>query len=258
MSDKTDHATPALEIKKLLKVFGKKTAVSRIDLTVPAGSFFGLVGPNGAGKTTTLSMITGLLRPDNGSVRVFGTDVWRQPEKAKEMIGVLPDGMSMPEQLTGREVLTYLGLLRGIDKETVAKRTQELLKTLDLLSAEHTLVIDYSTGMRKKIGLATALLHHSKLLVLDEPFEAVDPVSAATIKGVLQRYVAYGGSVIFSSHVMETVERLCDSLALINQGKIEAAGTMDEVRQGHTLEQRFVQLVGGHEASKDDLLWLAS
>jgi ABC transporter len=136
--------------------------VDHVDLTVPPGSLFGLVGPNGAGKTTSLSMAVGLLRPDGGSARIFGVDVWADPVRAKRLIGVLPDGMAMPERLTGRELLTYLGLLRGLDPPTVAGRAQELLEVLEVLElteAERTVVIDYSAGMRKKITLATALLH---------------------------------------------------------------------------------------------------
>ena len=254
-SDKNTHA---LELRKIKKVYGKKIAVDAIDLIVPAGSFFGLVGPNGAGKTTSLSMATGLLRPDEGSAFIFGVDVWEEPEKAKELIGLLPDGLAMPERLTGREVLTYLGLLRGIDATTVEKRADELLKVLELDSEDNTLVMDYSTGMRKKIGLATALLHGPRLLLLDEPFEAVDPVSASTIRTILKRFVEGGGSVIFSSHVMTLVEQLCDSVAVISKGKVMASGTLEEVRQGHSLDERFVELVDGHTGGKEGLTWLAS
>jgi ABC-2 type transport system ATP-binding protein len=249
---------PALELNGLHKAFGEKVAVDHIDLTVPAGSFFGLVGPNGAGKTTSLFMATGLLRPDGGTAHIFGVDIWQDPARAKAMIGVLPDNLSLPERLTGREVLTYLGLLRGLDEQTVAQRAQELLEVLDLIDAEGTLVINYSTGMRKKITLATALLHGPELLVLDEPFEAVDPVSAATIKTILRRFVANGGSIIFSSHVMSTVEQLCDSLAVISKGKVKAAGSMDQVRAGQDLEERFVQLVDGQAGGHNGLDWLAS
>ena len=147
----------------------------------------------------------------------------------------------MPERLTGREVLTYLGLLRGLDPRSVAERAEELLEVLELDDAERTLVIDYSTGMRKKIGLATALLHAPRLLVLDEPFEAVDPVSAATIKSILLRFVAAGGSVVLSSHVMALVEQLCDHVAVIADGRVVAAGPLDEVRGGGTLEEAFVR-----------------
>jgi ABC-2 type transport system ATP-binding protein len=232
-------------------------AVDHIDLIVPAGSFFGLVGPNGAGKTTTLSMATGLLRPDSGTVRVFDVDIWAEPARAKALIGVLPDGMSMPEQLTGPELLTYLGALHGLPSGDVAGRTTELLEVLELDDAGGTLVADYSTGMRKKIGLATALLHGPRLLVLDEPFEAVDPVSATTIKNILTRFVHNGGSVVFSSHVMATVEQLCVSLAVISNGTVRAAGPMAEVRAGRDLESRFVELVDARAGGEEGLAWLA-
>jgi ABC-2 type transport system ATP-binding protein len=250
--------SPALQLSGLLKRFGDKTAVDHIDLTVPRGSFFGLVGPNGAGKTTSLSMAVGLLRPDGGSARIFGVDVWADPVRAKALIGVLPDGMAMPERLTGRELLTYLGQLRGLDRDTVAQRSQELLEVLDLVEAENTVVIDYSAGMRKKIVLATALLHSPKLLVLDEPFEAVDPVSAATIRTILRRFVDAGGSVVISSHVMALVEQICDHVGVIAKGRLAAAGTVEQVRDGGTLEDAFVRLVGARTSGTEGLTWLAS
>ncbi|MGW1450173.1 ABC transporter ATP-binding protein [Micromonospora sp. NPDC002411] len=254
----TPTPTPALRLIGLSKAFGDKRAVDHVDLEVPGGSFFGLVGPNGAGKTTSLSMAVGLLRPDSGRAEIFGVDVWADPVRAKELIGVLPDSLGMPERLTGREVLTYLGLLRGMEPEAVAKRSQELLEVLELDRADSTLVLEYSTGMRKKIGLATALLHAPKLLVLDEPLEAVDPVSAATIKVILQRFVAAGGSVVFSSHVMPVVEQLCDHVAVVTGGRVVASGPLDEVRGGSSLENRFVDLVGGQPVSAGELSWLAS
>lgn len=248
--------TLALSIRGLHKRFGDTVAVDRVDLDVPAGSFFGLVGPNGAGKTTLLSMAVGLLRPDAGTSRVLGTDVWAEPLRAKSMLGVLPDGLAMPERLTGREVLTFLGELRGLAPDVVAQRTQELLAVMELTGAERTLVIDYSTGMRKKIGLATALLHNPRLLVLDEPFEAVDPVSAMALKAILNRYVAAGGSVVLSSHVMALVEQLCDSVAVMAQGRVVAVGPLDEVRGAVTLEESFVRLVGADTTAVEGLSWL--
>src|SRR3954449_9121122 len=163
----------ALELRGLWRRFGDKIAVSGIDLVVPAGSFYGLVGPNGAGKTTTLSMATGLLRPDYGQVTVHGVDVWAEPLKAKRLMGVLPDGVRLFDRLTGEQLVTYAGLLRGMDRETVAARVPDLLRAMDLTNDAGTLVVDYSAGMTKKVALATALIHAPKLLVLDEPFEAV-------------------------------------------------------------------------------------
>jgi ABC-2 type transport system ATP-binding protein len=254
----TDADGPALEMAGLSKTFGETVAVDAIDLTVPRGSFFGLVGPNGAGKTTTLLMATGLLRPDSGTARVFGVDVWAEPVRGKALIGVLPDGMALAEQLTGRELLTYLGLLRGMDAATVDQRARELLTVLDLDGAARTLVSGYSAGMRKKIGIATALLHAPRLLVLDEPFEAVDPVSAGAVRAILQRFVASGGSVVLSSHVMPLVERLCGHVAVIAEGRVAAAGPIDEVRGGRSLEDAFVELVGAQPPGEEELSWLAS
>ncbi|WP_327091572.1 ABC transporter ATP-binding protein [Nonomuraea sp. NBC_01738] len=248
----------ALHLTGLYKAFGEKIAVDHVDLEVPRGSFFGLVGPNGAGKTTSLSMAVGLLRPDGGSSSIFGVDVWTDPSQAKKLIGVLPDGLSMPERLTGRELLRFTGLLRGMDRKDVDRRAAELLEVLELDQAERTLVMEYSTGMRKKIGLASALLHAPRLLVLDEPLEAVDPVSAATIKVILQRFVEGGGSVVFSSHVMAVVEQLCDHVAVIAAGKVVAAGSIEAVRDGSSLEDRFVSLVGGQVPEAGELAWLSS
>ncbi|MFI0421405.1 ABC transporter ATP-binding protein [Spongiactinospora sp. 9N601] len=258
MSAEGDKAA-ALKVAGLRKVFGDYTAVENVDLMVRTGSFYGLVGPNGAGKTTTLSMAVGLQRPDAGRSLVFGVDVWKEPLKARRLMGVLPDGLALPERLTGRELLTYLGRLRGLDAGTVAGRAGELLALMELDGdAERTLVVDYSTGMRKKIGLATALLHGPRLLVLDEPFEAVDPVSAATLKRILTRFVAGGGSVILSSHVMALVEQLCDTVAVMAKGGVVAEGPLDTVRGGKSLEETFVELVEVEIGGGEGLSWLAS
>ena len=248
----------ALKLTRLYKTFGSTIAVDHIDLEVPAGSFFGLVGPNGAGKTTSLSMAVGLLRPDAGTASIFGVDVWADPVRAKALIGVLPDGMSMPERLTGRELLTYMGLLRGLPAKTVTERADELLAVLELVDAQHKLVIDYSAGMRKKIGLAVALLHAPRLLILDEPFEAVDPVSASTIRTILQRFVTSGGAVVLSSHVMALVEQLCTHVAVITRGRVVAAGPVGLVRGATSLEEAFVHIVGGRTGGGEGLSWLAS
>ncbi|HEY2791264.1 MAG TPA: ABC transporter ATP-binding protein [Micromonosporaceae bacterium] len=252
----TTPTAPALALRGLTKAFDGRYAVAGVHLDVPVGSFFGLLGPNGAGKTTTLSMATGLLRPDAGLVQLLGVDVWADPITAKQRVGVLPDGMRMFDRLSGPEMLAYNGLLRGMPPDVIDGRARELLQVLGLTEAGGTLVVDYSAGMKKKIGLACALLHAPRLLVLDEPFEAVDPVSAGTIRDILHRYVAGGGTVIFSSHVMELVERLCSHVAIMVYGQVRAAGTIDAVRAGAGLEQRFVELAGGHVATGTELSWL--
>ena len=248
-------AVPALSLRGLAKRFGDKIAVDGLSLDVPAGSFYGIVGPNGAGKTTTLSMATGLLRPEFGTAFVHGVDVWTHPLEAKKLMGILPDGVRLFDRLTGAQLVSYAGLLRGMDKDVVAVRVKELLAALDLGPDAGTLVVDYSAGMTKKIALASALIHAPRLLVLDEPFESVDPVSAANIREILDRYVASGGTVIVSSHVMDLVQRMCDHVAVVAAGRLLAAGTVDEVRAGESLEDRFVQLVGGRNHT-EGLEWL--
>jgi ABC-2 type transport system ATP-binding protein len=247
---------PAVVVRGLTKRFGPTVAVAGIDLTVPAGSLFGLIGPNGAGKTTTLRMATALLRPDAGSVEVDGVDVWRDPLGAKARFGVLPDDLRLFERLTGWEFLTFLGRLRRLEPTVIASRVPELFAVLGLDDARGKLVADYSQGMRKKIALAAAILHAPSVLFLDEPFESVDPVSAHTIQEVLQRFCAGSGTVVFSTHVLDVVERLCDSVAVIDRGQVVAQGAMDDVRGGERLEDVFVRLVGGLHAPGAELDWL--
>jgi ABC-2 type transport system ATP-binding protein len=252
-------AGQALALRGLTKRFGEKTAVDAIDLDVPVGSFFGLVGPNGAGKTTTLSMVTGLLRPDAGRAFVTGVDVWADPVIAKTRMGVLPDGQRLFDRLSGAELLSYLGRLRGLPVDVVADRASSLLDVLDLTEAGNKLVADYSTGMRKKITLAAALLHSPPLLLLDEPLEAVDPVSARVIRGVLTRYCGSGGTVIFSSHVMALVEELCSHVAVMADGRIVAHGELSAVRgTAKSLDDAFFHLIGGRERGTEGLGWLRS
>ena len=247
---------PALALRGLVKRFDSKVAVAGVNLDVPTGSFFGLLGPNGAGKTTTLSMAVALLRPTAGTAYVLGHDVWSDPVEAKRRLGVLPDGVRMFDRLSGAELLAYTGLLRGMDPGEVDARAKDLLDVLGLSDAGRTLVVDYSAGMKKKIGLACALLHAPRLLVLDEPFEAVDPISAALIRDILHRYVHGGGTVVFSSHVMEVVEKLCTHVAIMADGAIKSVGTLDDVRRGRDLEDVFVEVVGGRTATGEELSWL--
>ncbi|WJK67116.1 ABC transporter ATP-binding protein [Streptomyces albidoflavus] len=251
-------AVPAVRVRGLWKRFGQQTAVAGIDLELPAGKFIGLVGPNGAGKTTTLSMVTGLLRPDEGTVEVVGHDVWRDPAEVKARIGVLPEGLRLFERLSGRELLAYIGRLRGLPGEVTDQRATQLLDVLGLAGSQHKLVVDYSTGMRKKIGLASALLHNPEVLFLDEPFEGVDPVSAQTIREVLEGYTASGATVVFSSHVMELIESLCDWVAVMAAGTIRADGAVAEVRgEAASLQAAFLELVGAQDRSTGGTLdWL--
>lgn len=235
----------AIVIRGLVKNFGDHRAVNEIDLTVRAGSFYGIVGPNGAGKTTTLSILAGLLRANAGKVVICGIDQATDPLAAKRVMGVLPDRLRTFDRLTGRQLLHYYGLLRGLAADVIEKRTADLARAFDLVDALSRVVSDYSAGMTKKIMLAGAMIHSPRVLVLDEPFEAVDPVSSAVILDILRAYVAHGGTVILSSHGMDLVERVCSRVAIIVDGVVLAEGTIDEVRAGQTLEARFVELSGG-------------
>jgi ABC-2 type transport system ATP-binding protein len=248
----------AIEARGLVKRFGKKVAVDHLDLTVAQGSWFGLVGPNGAGKTTTIKMLVGLLRPDEGNVRIDGVSVWPDPLEAKRRIGVLPDDLRLFERLSGRELLVYVGLLRGLKRDQVDMRAEQLLDVLGLLPAENDLVADYSTGMRKKVALAAALLHAPQLLLLDEPFESVDPVSSRIIVEVLEQYRSGGGTIVFSSHVMDTVERLCDHVAIVSNGNVVRVGPVRELLANGRLEDVFIDAVGALAGrSSDGLDWLS-
>ncbi|WP_349627217.1 ABC transporter ATP-binding protein [Leifsonia sp. C5G2] len=252
-----DTRPTVLTVDGLRKRYGDTVAVDGVTLDVKEGSFYGIVGPNGAGKTTTLSIVTGLLRPDAGRVVVHGVDVWAEPVRAKHIVGVLPDKLRLFDRLTGAQFLRYAGTLRGLSAKTVRARTDDLAAAFGIEDALDRLVADYSAGMTKKIALAAAMIHSPRLLVLDEPFESVDPVSAANIIDILQRYTAAGGTVVVSSHGMDMIQRVCDSVAIIVRGQVLAAGTIDEVRGEQTLEERFVDLAGGRKAA-EGMEWLHS
>jgi ABC-2 type transport system ATP-binding protein len=249
---------PAIDVRGLRKSFGTKQAVAGIDLQIAAGSLAGLVGPNGAGKTTSLSMMTGLLRPDSGQILIDGLDVWADPPAAKAIIGVVPAEARLFERLSGEELLEYSGRLRGLPAGEARARSTQLLDVLDLTADAKRLVADYSTGMRKKAMLGCALIHNPSVLFLDEPLEGVDPVSADVIRRLLTRYVGSGSTVLFSSHVMELVEQVCDHVSIIDKGEIVATGTTNEVRGGKTLQRAFIDLVGSKATDEEGLSWLGS
>jgi ABC-2 type transport system ATP-binding protein len=248
----------AVVVRGLRKRFGAKEAVAGVDLQIAAGSLAGLVGPNGAGKTTSLSMMTGLLRPDGGQVLVNGLDVWEDPPAAKAIIGVVPAEVRLFDRLSGEELLEYAGRLRGLPAGEARSRAAQLLDVLDLAGDARRLVADYSTGMRKKAALGCALIHNPSVLFLDEPLEGVDPVSADVIRRLLKRFADSGSTVLFSSHVMELVEQVCDHVSIIDKGKIVVSGTIDEVRGGKTLQRAFIDLVGPRAADEEVLSWLGS
>lgn len=245
-----------LRIRGLTKWFGSHCALDALDLDVPAGSCFGLVGPNGSGKSTTLRSVIGLVRPDGGTIAVCGVDIAADLRTARSLMGVVLDPLQLFERLTAREFLSTMGELRGLDPELVADRSEQLFGTLALAEDADRQIAGYSHGMRKKTALAAAVLHRPRLLLLDEPFEGVDPVSARTMRAMLDRFRGGGGTVVFSSHVMDLVERLCDHVGVIHQGKVVASGPTDALRSGRRLEEAFIDVVGASDVDDGALAWL--
>jgi ABC-2 type transport system ATP-binding protein len=252
----------AVVARDLLQVFGQKAAVNRLNLSVRRGEFFGFLGPNGAGKSTTIKMFTGLLRPTAGQAYVGGVNVWQDQLRARSLMGVLPEYLNLYERLSGREFLTFAGHMYGVPKTDIQRRSEELLHVLTLSDDADKLVIDYSVGMRKKIGLAAALIHRPQVLFLDEPFEGIDPVSSKVIRDILNDLTRHGTTIFFSSHIMEVVERLCTRVGIINQGMLVADGTLAELRErasgdgrDATLEDVFMNVIGVQEETHN-LSWL--
>jgi ABC-2 type transport system ATP-binding protein len=261
-------ASLAVETFSLVKQFGDFVAVDHINLRVNRGSFFGFLGPNGAGKSTTIKMLTGLLAPTSGTLRVLDLDVSKQPMDVKRRIGVVPEDLNLFERLTGAEMLSFTGRMYGVRTEEIAQRSKELLDLMELQDEPRKLIIEYSHGMKKKLSLACALIHRPEILFLDEPFEGVDAIASRTLKDLLSRLTARGLTVFLTSHVLEIVERLCSDIAIIAQGKLLAAGSLNELRQGIrvegdgegpvSLEEYFIHVVGGARPGSEEevLQWL--
>src|SRR6266446_4005832 len=262
----------AVETISLVRLFGDFTAVDSINLRVARGSFFGFLGPNGAGKSTTIKMLTGLLAPTSGNIRVLWRDIAEEPLEVKRRIGVVPEDLNLFERLTGAEMLAFIGRMYGLGKTEIAESSPELLDLIDLRDEPKKLIVEYSHGMKKKLSLACALIHRPEILFLDEPFEGIDAIASRTLKDLLSRLTARGLTVFLTSHVLETVERLCTDIAIISQGKLLASGSLDELRKGistgadgrpdgppMSLEDYFIHIVGGTRTTGEEevLQWLA-
>src|SRR5436309_15406446 len=259
----------AIRTQRLTRRFGNLTAVDGVDLQVAAGQFFGFLGPNGAGKSTTIKMLTGLLAPTAGSMEILGLDLATHLVDVKRQIGVVPEGMALFGRLTGSEFLNFAGRMYGLDRDTAAQRTAELLDFMELSAQPKTLVTDYSHGMQKKLAMAAAVIHGPKVLFLDEPFEGVDAVASGTLKAMLQRMASHGVTIFLTSHVLEIVERLCTHVGIINEGRLVAQGSLDELRSGvvagdplqpgerMTLEDFFLRAIGSSREAAQELSWLS-
>ena len=248
---------------KLTRTFGDFTAVDSLTLAVGEGEFFGFLGPNGAGKSTTIKMAAGLLKPTSGTIRIFGLDPYRHPMEVKAHIGLVPEELALYERLTGFESLVFSGRLYGLDAATARRRAVDLLGWLGLEEDGGKLVVDYSTGMKKKTALGCALIHRPRLLFLDEPFSGVDPLAVRGIKEVLHQMTREGTTIFFSSHVMELVERVCTRVAILHKGSVKAVGTLAEMRSAFgldasaTLEDIFVRAVG-EPMAEESAPWLTA
>ena len=249
-----------LETRGLTRRFGDLLAVAGIDLRVPRASFYGFLGPNGAGKSTTIKCLVGLLRPTSGEMRILGLDPVADEVELKRRIGVVGEELALFDRLTGAETLSFIGQVHGLARETLAARSGELLRLMDLEGAAGRLVADYSHGMRKKLALAAALLPAPRLLFLDEPFEGIDALTSRQIRALLTSFVKRGGTVFLTSHILEIVERLCDHIGVIHKGRLVAQGPLEKLRAAslgdRTLEELFLGLVGAETAEGPRLEWL--
>ncbi|MBE3575047.1 MAG: ABC transporter ATP-binding protein [Firmicutes bacterium] len=222
-------------------------AVDGLDLTVRTGEIYGFLGPNGAGKTTTIKMIVGLLLPDQGRVEVDGFDVVQRPLEAKRRIGFVPDNPDLYERLSGREYLNFVADVYGIPSGERARRAEELLEVFELTGAVDDRIESYSHGMKQKIAVTAALLPRPPVLILDEPMVGLDPRASHLFKEIMREHCDAGGTVFFSTHILEVAERLCDRVGILHHGRLIAEGTMDELRRQHqagdkTLEDLFLRL----------------
>jgi len=229
---------------------GRVKAVDNLSLAVKRGEIFGFIGPNGAGKTTTIKIICGIINADAGTVSINGHDIEREPIEAKRSLGFVPDAANVYERLTGLEYLNFLSDIYGVDAKTRAERMEKYLTMFEIKDAAGSLIKSYSRGMRQKLTLTGALLHHPPLWILDEPMSGLDPRAAHQLKQEMRAHCDAGNTVFFSTHVLEVAERLCDRIGIINHGRLIAVGTLDELRagdRGESLEQLFLQLTGSGE-----------
>ncbi len=248
-----------IRLTKLSKKYGKFTAVDAIDMEIRRGEVFGFLGPNGAGKTTTMRMIAGILQPTSGKIEIAGDDIAADPIRAKSRLGFIPDRPYVYDKLTGAEFLRFVAALYGQEGEPVERRMVELLDLFELMPWKDELVESYSHGMRQKLIISSALLHRPEVIVVDEPMVGLDPKGQRFLKELFRAFVDRGGTVLMSTHTLDTVEEMCDRIGIIVGGKILACGTMAEVRAqteggDARLEELFLKLTGGVIEREMDLI----
>lgn len=237
-----------IEVRDLRKSFGKFVAVDGLSFSVKPGEIFGLLGPNGAGKTTTLRMISTILKPDAGSITVNGSDVLQEPERVRAQLGVVAESTGLYDRLT--ENIRYFARLRGLSEEQITERVQQLASRLGLDEFMHKRAGQLSRGMKQKVSIAIALIHDPPVLIFDEPTVGLDVMTARQVRQFIKECRRPDKCVLFSTHIMSEVERLCDRVAIIHKGKLVALGTLSELRQRsgqEDLEEIFVELVEGED-----------
>jgi ABC-2 type transport system ATP-binding protein len=241
-----------ISLHNLTKKFGAYTAVDDISLEVAAGEIFGFLGPNGAGKTTTIKMMTGLLKPDGGTIIINGVDLAAEPQRCKKNTAYIPDRPFLYEKLTGMEFLQFIASLYTLKPEPFTRGAERFLDLFDLTDWRHHLIESYSHGMRQKLIIAAAFLIEAPVVIVDEPMVGLDPKSVKIVKELLKSHCRKGGAVFLSTHSLEIAEELCDRIAIITKGRLRAVGTMASLHQeakteGSGLEDIFLQLTGAFE-----------
>lgn len=245
----------------LTKKFGGTTALDRLDLRVEPGTIFGFLGPNGAGKTTTVKILTGLLRPTSGRASVAGFDIIEQPLEVKRRLGYVPETGALYESLSPAEYLDLVACLHHLDPKPAAARTDELLELFGILAAKHQRMTEFSKGMKQKVLISAALIHKPEVLFLDEPLNGLDANAAMIFKELLKKMAAQGKTILFCSHILEVVERICTRILIINEGKRIAEGSAPEICRStgsDTLEQAFGHLTGSRDAGQLTAEFLAA
>jgi len=248
-------ALDAIQVKSATKSFGTKKAVNNLNLSVQAGEIRGLLGPNGSGKSTTMKMILGLLKLDAGQIVICGLDVAERPVEVRRIIGYVPETPRLYEYLTAAEYLDFIGVAYGIEPEERKRRIQNMLEALQMNAHLNEIMSGFSQGMKQKVALTAALMHRPKILILDEPLNGLDPRSARIVKDLLHRLAAEGAAILFSTHILEIAEAICNNVTILHDGLVLAEGTVQELRSmagspGLTLEELFLKLTGSEDTAK--------
>lgn len=253
-------SAPAVQASGLVKRFGTFTAVNSLTMTVPRGALYAFLGPNGAGKSTTISLLTGLFTPDAGTMHILGLDALAEPLRVKSQVGVVPEELSLFERLTGRQHLTFCARMHGLGGEVADERSTELLKLTELLPKADALVATYSKGMRRRLGIAAALIHAPALVLLDEPFEGIDVLAAGVIRELLGELSRRGVTLLLTTHVLEIADRLATHAGFIREGALIDEGSVEDLKQRHqvsSLERVFEKRIGAPAARNASLSFYA-